>query len=258
MTLGRYIPGQSWLHHLDPRTKILCGLIITLWVLKNDSPSFLSGIVLTLLLAPLITMLPLYITIRVQKSLLLLLAVVFFLNACLTSGHPVSVLSYTLTWITQEGLMRGATLALRLNAVVLLFAWLTITTSPSEMSDSLERLLEPLNNLRIPTRDVILALAVALRFVPLVLKEAERLSQAQLSRGIQFSGMRRLTRFIPILIPLFVATFTRAEHLTQALESRGYQHHQARSHYQILAFRRCDFFAFLTVGCFVTYMFMTL
>lgn len=258
MTLGRYIPGQSWLHQLDPRTKMMCALIFVLLVLNNHSPLFLASIVLSLLFLPLITMLPLYITVQLQKSLLFLLIAVFFLNGLLTPGHPIQLQDHTMPLVTQEGLTRGGTLALRLNAIVFLFAWITMTTSPTEISDSLERLLRPLNKLKVPTRDIVLAFVIALRFVPLVFKEAERLLQAQRARGAQFSGIKRLTRFIPILIPLFVAAFTKAERLTQALESRGYQHTKTRSQYQTLTFKRRDWLALISVGCFATHQLIIL
>lgn len=258
MTLGRYIPGQSWLHQLDPRTKILCGLILTLLMLKIQSPMLLSGIVILLFLFPLITMLPLYITFKLQKPLLPLLVIIFLLNTGFTSGESIQALPSYLSWVSKEGLTRGSILALRLNAMVLLFAWMTITTSPSELSDSLENVLGPLNKLRIPTRDIVLALTIALRFVPIVLLEAERLNKAQLSRGAQFSGLRRLTRFVPILMPLFVATFARAERLTDTLESRGYQHHPFRTQYHTLTFKRSDLIAFMTVAIFITYLLLNL
>jgi energy-coupling factor transport system permease protein len=258
MTLGRYIASPSWLHRLDPRTKILCGLALAFLALKMNSPVYLGSIVLALLLFPFFTMLPFYITGKLQSSILPLLAVVFFVNAGLTPGQPVELSFCTLNWITTEGLARGSTLALRLNTMVLIFAWVSISTSPSELSDSLEALLRPLNRIGIPTRDLVLALAVALRFVPLVLLEAERIYQAQVSRGAHFSGMRRLTHFIPVLMPLFVATFTRAERLTQTLESRGYRSILTRSQYQTLTFRRCDFIALLTVGCPAAFIFVAL
>lgn len=258
MILGRYIPSQSWLHVLDPRTKILCGFILAMLVIKIDTPSFLASLVLMLFVLPLLTHLPWRITLELQKSLYPILGVVFLLNASLTPGDSYSIASHTFSWITTEGVMRGSTLALRLNAIVLLFAWMTLTTSPTDFSDSLEMLLRPLNKIRIPTQGVVLALAVALRFVPIVLQEAQRLYLAQLSRGANFSGWRHLTRFIPILMPLFVATFTRAEHLTQALESRSYQHHPFRSHFHTLTFKRRDFLAFVIVGCFATYLFIIL
>jgi energy-coupling factor transport system permease protein len=258
MILGRHIPSQSWLHQLDPRTKILCGFILATLVIKIDSPSFLAGMVLTLFFLPLLTSLPWRITPGLQKSFWPVLGVVFLLNAHLTPGQPFTIASHTFSWITTEGLMRGSTLALRLNAIVLLFAWMTLNTSPTDFSDSLEMLLRPLDKIRIPTQGVILALAVALRFVPIVLKEAQRLHLAQLSRGADFSGIRSLTRFVPILMPLFIATFTRAEHLTQTLESRGYQHHPFRSHFYTLTFKQSDFLAFGLVGCFATYMFIIL
>ena len=258
MTLGRYIPGQSWMHQLDPRTKIACGLTLTVLVFQIDAPILLSGIVILLLFLPLITMLPLYITGKIQKPLLPLIAIIFFLNAGLTPGESIQALPNFLNWVTEDGLVRGSILALRLNAMVLLFAWMTITTSPSELSDSLERVLRPLNKLRLPTQDIVLALTVALRFVPIVFLEAERLNKAQLSRGAQFSGVQRLTRFVPILMPLFVATFTRAERLTHTLESRGYQHYPFRTQYHTLTFKRADLIAFMTVAGFVTYLLLNL
>ncbi|MGA1197501.1 MAG: energy-coupling factor transporter transmembrane component T family protein [Candidatus Latescibacterota bacterium] len=258
MILGRYIPSQSWLHLLDPRTKIVSGIILATLVIKTDTPGFLAGLVFVLFILPLLTRLPWRITWGIQKSLWPLLSVVFLLNAYLTPGITVTIASHAIFGVTEEGLLRGGTLALKLNAIVLLFAWMTLTTSPSNFSDSLEMLLRPLEKMRIPTQGLILALAVALRFVPLILKEAQRLHLAQLSRGADFSGIRHLTRFVPILIPLFVATFTRAEHLTQTLDSRGYQHHPSRTHFDTLIFKRRDYLAFALVGCFATYMFTIL
>ena len=258
MTFGRYISGTSPLHRLDPRTKILCSLVLATLIFTCDSPVFLGGFVLVLFFAPALIGLPLSVTSSLQRSLLPLLTLVFVLNAVVTPGDPLQVFSYPVGFISVEGFTRGGLLALRLNTITFLFAWLSICTSPSELSDSLNVLLKPLRRLGVPTQDLTLALTVALRFVPIVFTEAERIHHAQVSRGAQISGVHRLTRFIPVLMPLFVAAFTRAEKLTQTLESRGYRHRAARSMYHTLAFKTGDWFAFIGIACFATLLFVTL
>jgi len=258
MKFGRYINGNSWLHRLDPRTKLFCVITLALLVIKIDSPSFLSGFVIALLILPSFVQLPLRITGQLQKSLLPLLCVIFALNAYLTPGQPVQIFSQVLGGFTTEGISRGSTLALRLNSMVLLFAWLTISTSPTDLSDSLGLLLRPLNKCHIPTQPIILGLAVAFRFVPLVFSEAERIYQAQKARGAHFSGYRRLTRTVPILIPLFVATFMRADRLTQTLESRGFRTDLERSTYYALRFHSPDLIALIAVSGFTIATLLTL
>lgn len=258
MKFGRYINGNSWLHKLDPRTKLVCAITLALLALRVDSPIFLGGFVIALLILPILVKLPLRITGQLQKSLWVLLGIIFCLNAFLTPGQPIQIFSQVFSWFTIEGVTRGSTLALRLNTMVLLFAWLTICTSPTDLSDSLGLLLRPLNKCHIPTQPIILGLAVAFRFVPLIFSEADRIYQAQRARGAHFSGHRRFTRFIPILIPLFVATFMRADRLTQTLESRGFRTDLERSTYYSLSFHHTDLIALIAVSGFTIATLITL
>lgn len=254
MNFGRYITGHSWLHQLDPRSKMISCAILTFLLFHTPSPVFLVCLVLSLLLLPFFVKMPWFVVGHLQKRLVPLLLIVFMANLLLTPGSVLEIQNHTISGATYEGLNRGITLALRLNAVILIFSWLTLCTSPSDLTDTLAHVLRPLNKWGISTHPIVLALSVALRFVPIVFQESERIYLAQVSRGASFSGLNRITGFVSMLIPLFGATISQAERLTHTLESRGYQLNQTRSQYKAYCFHRRDWIALITLCSLATFL----
>ena len=173
----------------------------------------------------------------------------FALHALLTPGQLLWPIPYTDLAITREGLIRGAFFTLRLAAVVVTAALMTLTTAPLELTEGLERLLNPLRRFGFPAHELAMMVTISLRFIPVLIDEAERLRKAQLARGADFSGgpIRRARSLIPLLVPLFISAFDRADRLALAMESRCYRGGIDRTSYHELRFARRDLIAGLTV-----------
>ena len=192
--------------------------------------------------------LPLRMLLGNLKPLLPLLLLTFGLNAILTPGSPVAALPLGLGEVTAAGLKRGLFLSGRFAALVLAASVLTLTTSPLDLADGLESLLKPLRRVGVPTHELAMTTTIALRFIPILIDEADRLRNAQLARGADFGGgpVRRVRSLFPLLLPLFVSAFSRADHLAVAMEARCYRGDVGRSRYRQL---RWGWSECLTTAC---------
>jgi energy-coupling factor transport system permease protein len=249
ITLGRYVPAESLLHRLDPRTKFVSTLAVMTAVLATQS--FASLLLSFLLLAAAVALsgLPAGLVLRNLRPFVWLFLFTLLLHALLTPGRPLWRVPWTDTVLTVEGARLGAFFSLRLAVVVLIAALLTLTTSPTELTDGLERLLGPLRRFGFPAHELAMMITIALRFIPVLVEEAERLHKAQLARGADFSGgpLRRARSLIPLLVPLFVSAFARADRLALAMESRCYRGGVERTSFRQLAFGWSDLGAGLAV-----------
>lgn len=249
MTFGRYISGNTPLHRLDPRAKILCAICFMGAVFGTRF--FFTAIPLIVVLLGLarLAKLPWRVIWQNLLPIMPILAVTCLLNAVMTPGHPLTFGTVKWDAITEEGIYRGVQIAGRLCAVVMIAALLTLTTSPLELADGLESLFRPLRHLRLPTGEFALALTIALRFVPTLFDEADRLFKAQMARGADFSGnvFRRIPKMLPLLLPLLVSAFSRADRLAIALELRGYQTSGLRTRFVPLLMTRYDRLVLLSV-----------
>lgn len=242
ITLGQYYPAESIIHRLDPRTKLLgCSLLMSGLFIS------LHGVVLIAfagLLAVIVALsrLPVNLVMRNIRPFIWLFAITIFIHMLWTSGRILYHIPILNLDITYEGLTLGLRYTARLVLFILLATILTLTTSPIEMMDALERLGRPLQRWRVPVHELTLMLALSLRFVPTLMEEALRIRNAQLSRGAHFEGplLKRIRNLVPMLLPLFISAFRRADELAFAMDARGYTGGDGRSCYTILRFRVAD------------------
>ena len=242
MTLGQFLPGDSAVHRLDPRTKILLMVAyIVLVFLVGRLPVFLlpAAFVVGVVLLARVPLRYLGSSVRPIRWLLVFM---FIINLFFTQGRTVLV-EWWIFRITQESLRQAVFITLRLLLLVMGTSLLTLTTSPIVLTDGLERLLKPLAVFRFPAHELAMMMTIALRFIPLLMEEVERIQKAQMARGADFTSGNLIVRarsMIPILVPLFVSAFRRADELAMAMESRGYHGGEGRTRMRELHLHRRD------------------
>ena len=223
ITLGQYFPGRSILHRLDPRVKLVLTLaaIVLIFVAFNFvSMALVVGLILT---GMLLSGVPVKMYLKSMKAILFIVAFTSILNLFYGSGEPI--FQFGFMQITMNGIYRCIFIAIRITALILCSSILTFTTSPTQLTDAMERLMKPLNVLRVPVHDIAMMMSIALRFVPTLLEETDKIMSAQKARGADMESgglIQRVKAMIPILIPLFVSAFRRAYDLAMAMECRCY------------------------------------
>jgi len=241
VTIGQYFPGDSLLHRLDPRVKITGVLILSVAIfLPRAWPGYLAAILFTLFLVAL-GRVPLRLILRGMRPILIFLLITAAFNLFLTPGDPLFRLG-PLT-ATREGLVLVGVTTTRLVLLVTVASLLTLTTSPIRLTDGLERMLRPLQPIGVPAHELALMMTIALRFIPTLAEEADRIMRAQQARGASFSTgslMARVRSLVPVLVPLFVASFRRADELATAMEARGYRGGDGRTRMHELVFTARD------------------
>lgn len=242
IALGKYLPGDSVLHRLDPRTKLLGVLAWMSAALASQAVApvavFCGLIVLTAALsrlAPGVLLMNL-------RAFVWLLVVTALMHAAMTPGQILWHVPWLELNVTRQGLEAAAMFTLRLGAVVTAASLLTLTTSPLALTDGLERLLRPARRLGLPAHELAMMVSIALRFIPVLAEEAERLQKAQMSRGADFGGhpVARARKLVPLLVPLFLSAFARADRLAIAMEARGYRGGEGRTQFRQLRFGAAD------------------
>ena len=252
VTVGQYFPGNSLLHRLDPRTKIVAVVVLSVAIfLPKAWPGYVVSTAFCLLAVSL-AQVPIKFILRGLKPILIFLAITVLFNAFLTPGEP---LFKVWRWdVTREGLVLSAVAAVRLVLLVITASLLTLTTSPIRLTDGFERLLRPLSPLGVPAHELALMMTIALRFIPTLTEEADRIMRAQAARGADYQSgnlVNRIRALIPVLVPLFVAAFRRADELATAMEARGYRGGQGRTKMKELAYTRLDVAAALVLAVLV-------
>lgn len=250
LILGRYIPGDSVLHRMDPRAKLLASFYyIGIIFLARTWQAYALLLVFTLALIG-ISKIKLDFFIKGVKPLLWLILFTVLLQIFFTRGGHVYWQWGFLT-LTQYGLINGAYIFLRFVLIIFMSTLLTLTTPPLSLADAIESILKPLKVVHFPVYEVALMLSIALRFVPTLMDETTKIMDAQRARGVDFGEgdlFQQMKAIVPILIPLFVSSFNRADDLATAMEARGYQGGEGRSKYRILKWRTRDTVAFITMG----------
>lgn len=252
--IGQFYPVESVLHTLDPRAKILAsiGFVIGLF-LVNSFYGFLlvASAVLSLLV---VSRVPLAAFLRFLKPVSFIVALTFVFQA-LFSREGAVLFEWGILSVHEGGLANGAFLAARIILLVLSAALLTATTPPVALTDGIEDLLSPLKKLRFPSHEVAMMMTIALRFIPTLDEEAQKIMRAQAARGAEFSEgglIKRVKAIVPILVPLTVGAFRRADELADAMESRGYRGGEGRTRYRELRFRLRDALALFAVALIAT------
>ena len=248
ITLGQYFPGDTVVHRLDPRTKIV--LLIVYIVALFQAVSWWSYALVALITA--LVMVLGHITpkniFKGLKPMLFIIALTALLNVFYTKGTPI-VEGWIITW---EGLGRSAQMILRIVLLIAGTFLLTYTTSPIALTDGLEKLLNPLKKLKVPVHEMTLMMSMALRFIPTLIEETDKIMSAQKARGADFetgSLVQRAKALLPILVPLFVSAFRRADELAVAMESRCYHGGEGRTRMKQMKLQNIDYIAF-TLGAF--------
>ena len=246
ITLGQYFPGDSYIHRLDPRTKLL--MVVVYIVALFLATGWLGyGLVIAFLgMCIKISGIPLKSITRGLKPVMMIVAFTGILNLFFTQGtHEIfTVFGFTLTW---EAVERAAQMILRIMLLITGTFLLTYTTSPIALTDGLERLLNPLKKIKFPVHELAMMMCIALRFIPTLIEETDKIMSAQKARGADFetgSLMDRAKALIPILVPLFISAFRRADELATAMECRCYQGGEGRTKLKQLHYTRLDFTAY--------------
>lgn len=251
ITLGQYFPGNSILHRLDPRAKIILAIlyIVTVFV-SNSASAFMLIIAATLILIA-VSGISYRIFLKGIKPLWVIILFTTVINLFLTTGNEL-IFEFWIFKIYREGLLNAVLMILRVTLLVSgsgLF--LTYTTSPITLTDGLEALLSPLKKLKLPVHEFSMMMTIALRFIPTLVEETDKIMNAQKARGADFSSgsiASRAKALIPILVPLFVSAFKRADELAVAMECRCYRGDEGRTRMKVLRFCGSDIVAMI-LGC---------
>jgi energy-coupling factor transport system permease protein len=252
LTVGQYLPRGSALHRLDPRTKILIvtGLVVVLFLISSFVGMGVFAVVLLCLYGG--GQIPLGYALRGLRPLVFLLLFTAILNtffAPAAGGHELFRLGPLVA--TAEGLRTGLFVGARLILLVIVTSLLTFTTSPVELTDGLERLLRPFRRLGVPAHELAMMMTIALRFIPTLLEETEKIIKAQMARGGEFDRgnvLQRARAFVPVLVPLMISAFRRSEELALAMEARCYRGGEGRTRMTELRWRGADLLAFVVMA----------
>lgn len=245
ITMGQYYPVDSWVHRLDPRTKILLtvAMIVAVFVVKTMVG---YGLILGFMyLVSKLSNIPFKMLVKGIKPLKLILILTFILNLFFNTGTTMLV-EWGFIKISVEGLSTAVHYSLRLVFLVLGTSLMTLTTSPIALSDGIEMLLSPLKKIHFPAHELAMMMSIALRFIPTLMEEADKIMKAQMARGADFESGNLLARakaMVPLLVPLFVSAFRRAGDLAMAMESRCYHGGENRTRLRVLKITKNDWLA---------------
>lgn len=252
MLLGRYIPGTSFIHCLDPRAKIIMVLLFMIIVFFANH---WTGYVLLLLFVLIVTKmanLKLIFLFNGLKLIFIIILFTFFMHLFFTKGGVVLIDGGFFT-IESAGVINGIYISIRLMMLVVMTTILTLTTSPIDLTDAIERLGSPLKKIKVPMHELAMMMSISLRFIPTLMDETEKIIKAQSARGSTFMTgplKARLRALVPIFIPLFISAFKRADEMAVAMEVRGYQGEEGRTTYRLLKWTFKDVLALFAVVLF--------
>ena len=241
ITLGQYYPGRSVIHRLDARTKIIATLlyIVELFIVNNFWGFLIAAAALFAVIAA--SKVPVRFIFRGLTAIFLIIAFTFFLNLFMTDGRVLW--QWKFLKITYEGLSRASFMAVRLVLLIIGSSLMTLTTKPVELTDGLEKLLRPFSKIGLPSHELALMMTIALRFIPTLMEETDKIIKAQQARGADFESgslLQRAKNLVPILIPLFVSSFRIASDLALAMEARCYHGGDGRTRMNEIHFHRGD------------------
>ena len=256
ITLGQFFPGFSPLHKLDPRTKILLAILfmVAVFMVRNPLGFLLITLVTVFLIA--LSRISFKVVLRGIKPLIIILIFTSLINLFMTKGAGEPLVALGFLKIYKEGIIRAVFMSVRVIILILgSSVLLTYTTSPISLTDGIESLLKPLKLIHVPVHLFAMMMTIALRFIPTLVEETEKIMNAQKARGADFSSgglIKRAKALIPILIPLFVSSFKRAEELATAMECRCYRGDKNRTKYVELKYRARDYIWFVAAAVLFT------
>lgn len=250
ITLGQYYPADSFVHRLDPRIKIVLTIALIVGIMLCKTLVGYGFILLYLLLCTKLSTVPFKMLLKGLKPLRFIVILTFILNLFFLQGETVLLKVWFIT-ITEEGLAMAVHYSLRLVFLVMATSIMTLTTSPISLADGIELLLSPLKVIRFPAHELAMIMTIALRFIPLLLEETDKIMKAQMARGADFESGNLIARakaMVPLLVPLFVSAFRRATELAMAMEARCYHGGANRTRLRVLKLTKQDLYASLSMA----------
>ena len=248
VTIGQYYPADSILHRLDPRVKLVGTFlfIISLFLFR----SFFGYILVFLFFASIIGLskVPLRFIMRGMKAVVVLFIFTVFFNLFFLPGEEL--FRWGIVKITDYGLYKAVFMGIRLSFLILGSSIMTFTTTPNQLTDGLEKVMRPLNYIKVPVHEIAMMMSIALRFIPILMEETDKIMKAQMARGADFESgglLKRAKSLIPLLVPLFVSAFRRANDLAMAMEARCYRGGTGRTKMKPLSYKGRDFVAYIVL-----------
>lgn len=249
ITLGQYFPGNSAIHLLDPRTKILITVLFISSIFMADSYQSYMALAIFTAGTIILSYIPVKMILRSLKPLWIIILITIAIHFFTTPGTVIW--SWSFLTLTQEGVHQGFLMAARLVFLIAFSSLLTFTTSPIALTDGIERLLRPFRRFGLPAHELAMMMTIALRFIPTLLEETDRIMKAQMARGADFGSgsiLRRAQSLVPLLVPLFISAFRRADDLATAMEARCYRGGDNRTRMKILNMSSRDTIAFAAIA----------
>ena len=246
ITLGQYYPAESILHRLDPRVKLTgtVAFLVGLFLIKGW-PGYVAATIFLFIMIR-ISKVPFRFIVRGLKTIFIILLITLVFNLFLTPGDRVLVQIWKLR-ITDKGLYTAVFMAVRLIYLIIGSSLMTLTTTPNDLTDGLETLLSPLKKIHVPVHEISMMMSIALRFIPILLEETDKIMKAQMARGADFEHgnlIQRAKNLVPLLVPLFISAFRRANDLAMAMEARCYRGGEGRTKMKPLIYARRDYCAY--------------
>lgn len=246
ITIGQYYPTKSILHDLDPRVKLIGTFlfVVSLFIFQ----SLYGYIAVTIFLVSVIKLskVPFRHIFKGLKAIVVLLLFMMFFNLFFVSGNVVLQVGFVK--ITDKGIYNAIYVGIRLSYLIIGSSLMTFTTTPNQLTDGLEKVMRPLNRIKVPVHEIAMMMSIALRFIPILLEETDKIMKAQMARGADFESgglMKRAKSLIPLLVPLFVSAFRRANDLAMAMEARCYRGGEGRTKMKPLKYHNRDYVAYL-------------
>ena len=253
ITIGQYYPAKSAVHRLDPRVKLICTLLYLISLfLFSSIPGYLVATVFLVCVIH-ISKVPFSYIVKGLKPVIMLLMITVLFNLFLTRQGDVLFHAWIFT-ITEGGLRTAVYMAIRLVYLIIGSSLMTFTTTPNELTDGIEAVLHPLNKIHVPVHEIAMMMSIELRFIPILLEETDKIMKAQLARGADFESgniLQRAKSMVPILVPLFVSAFRRANDLAMAMEARCYRGGDGRTKMKPLRYKSRDYAAYIIVIAYV-------
>ena len=251
ITLGQYYPADSVIHKLDPRVKLMGTLIyiLSLFTFRGITGFFAVSAALIFLIR--LSKVPFSYMVKGLKAIVALMAITALFNLFLTPGET-ELVSFWIFTITLEGVKNAAFMLVRLLFLIVGTSIMTLTTTPNQLTDGLEKALMPLSAIKVPVHAVAMMMSIALRFIPILIEETDIIMKAQMARGADFESgnfIRRVKSMVPLLVPLFVSAFRRADELAVAMECRCYHGGEGRTKLHVLHYQTRDYLVFLAYMC---------
>ena len=261
ITLGQYYPAESILHRLDPRTKFVGTLVflIAVFVFRSFPGYAVAAVFLFSMIG--LSKVPPKLIFKGLKAILILLLITVGFNIFLTPGEVVWQLGFLKA--TREGISLAVKMAIRLIFLVTGSSIMTLTTTPNQLTNAMESLLRPLNRIHVPVHEISMMMSIALRFIPILIEETDKIMNAQIARGADFESgglVQKVRNMVPLLVPLFISAFRRANDLAMAMEARCYHGGEHRTQMKPLHYEKRDYIAYLVLilflGCAIVFRIM--